>query len=146
MQSRRITAGAETVHVLVFDPGDEATDRLLNYAKEHNLTAARFTALGAFKECTLGWFDIDKQDYHEIQIEEQVEVLSLIGNVAVYDGRPKVHAHAVVGKRDGRAYGGHLLRAVVRPTLEVSLIESPVELERQMNPAFGLPLIAPAAR
>ena len=92
---------------------------------------------------TLGWYDIEKQEYVKIPIREQVEVLACVGNVALDKGQPKVHAHLVVGKREGTAHGGHLLQAVVRPTLEVMLFESPAELRRRMDPASGLCLISP---
>jgi predicted DNA-binding protein with PD1-like motif len=74
-----------------------------------------------------------------------VEVLSLIGDIAVENKQPKLHAHVVVGKRDGSAHGGHLLEARVRPTLEVLLIESPSYLVRRFNSTYGLALIDVAA-
>ena len=70
-------------------------------------------------------------------MREQVEVLSLIGDIAA----GKVHAHVVLGKRSGAACGGHLLAARVRPTLEVILTESPGHLQRKHDPATGLSLI-----
>ncbi len=90
----------------------------------------------------LGYFDWEKKEYLPIPIREQVEVLILAGDVTLQGGEPKVHAHVVVGKRDGSAHGGHLLEAHVRPTLEVMLEESPRHLVRQMDPASGLALIA----
>ena len=68
--------------------------------------------------------------------------MSLVGNITLEEnGEPKVHAHVVVGRRDGTAHGGHLLEAHVRPTLEVILIESPAPLRRKMNAEVGLALI-----
>jgi predicted DNA-binding protein with PD1-like motif len=46
-----------------------------------------------------------------------------------------------LGKSDGAAIGGHLLKATVHPTLEVILEESPGYLQRRMDEATGLPLI-----
>lgn len=141
MQSKVLDHEGERGFVLVFQTGDEVAAGLLDFAKSQQLTAAHFTAIGAFREVTLGWFDIEKKDYEKIPIREQVEVLSLVGNVALDKGQPKVHAHVVVGKRDGTAHGGHLVHAIVRPTLEVMLFESPAALRRQMDPASGLALI-----
>lgn len=145
MKTRRIETGAEPLYILVFDTGDEVSKGLLDFAKEQNLTAARFTGIGAFSEVTLGFFDMEKKDYAKNELREQVEVLSLVGNVAEYDSKPKVHAHVVVGKRDGTAHGGHLLKAKVRPTLEVTLIAEPAHLKRTIDPATGLPLLDPTA-
>ncbi len=146
MQSRRIEAGSETIHVLVFDPGDEVSQGLLDFAKQQNLTAARFTGIGALSSVTLGYFDLAKKDYLKIPIDEQVEVLSLVGNVAEHDGQPKIHAHIVVGKRDGTAHGGHLLKGTVQPTLEVTLIAEPAHLKRKIDAATGLALLDPNAK
>jgi predicted DNA-binding protein with PD1-like motif len=126
---------------LVFDKGDEPMSELERFAREHHLTAASFTGIGAFEEVVLGYFDRDAKDYEEIPVREQVEVLSLAGDVALAEGEPKVHAHVVVGKRDGSAHGGHLLRGRVWPTLEVVLVESPAELRKSHDAETGLALI-----
>lgn len=143
MKSKMLDQGGERGFVLVFATGDEVATGLLDFAKKEHLTAAHFTAIGALSEVTLGWYNIDEKKYEKIPLREQVEVLSCVGNVALDKGQPKVHAHLVVGKRDGTAHGGHLLQALVRPTLEVMLFESPAELRRQMDEASGLALISP---
>jgi predicted DNA-binding protein with PD1-like motif len=131
----------ERTYALVFDPGDEVTAGLRDFAREANLTAAHFTAIGAFRDVTLGFFDVDRKEYHKTPVNEQVEVLSLVGNVAASEGKPKVHAHVVVGKRDGTAHGGHLMEAHVRPTLEVMLVETPEGLQRRYDRETGLALL-----
>jgi predicted DNA-binding protein with PD1-like motif len=132
--------GARTV-ALVFELGEEPMQGLLDFAKRERLTAGHFTAIGAFEAVTLGYFDWTQRDYVRIPLREQVEVLSLVGDVALEGGEPKVHAHVVVGKRDGTAHGGHLLEARVRPTLEVILGEPPGHLRRRFDPASNLALI-----
>jgi len=91
----------------------------------------------------LGYFDWQKKEYQSIPVQEQVEVVSLLGDVAMEDGEPAVHAHVVVAGRDGAARGGHLLEAHVRPTLEIVLSESPAHLRKRYDPTSGLALIAP---
>jgi predicted DNA-binding protein with PD1-like motif len=142
MRAKVLDDAGERTWALVFDVGDEVVSTLTQFASLHQLTAARFTAIGAFSEATLGYFDAGKKAYEKIPVREQVEVLSLIGDVALDRGQPKIHAHVVVGKRDGSAHGGHLLEARVRPTLEVMLVESPVRLARVFDPDSGLALIA----
>lgn len=133
-------SGQKTFAV-VFDTGDEVATGLLAFAKENGLAGSHFTAIGALSDVTLGFFDWDKKDYQKIQINEQVEVLSLMGDIALNKGEPKVHAHVVVSKSDGTAHGGHLIEAHVRPTLEVILVESPEHLIRKTDEASGLALI-----
>jgi predicted DNA-binding protein with PD1-like motif len=138
MRSKELGGGR---FALVFDKGDEPISELERFAREHGLTAASFTGIGAFEEVVLGYFDREQKEYEEIPLREQVEVLSLTGDVALADQGPAVHAHVVVGKRDGTAHGGHLLRARVWPTLEVVLTESPAELRKRHDAETGLALI-----
>jgi uncharacterized protein len=133
-------SGQKTFAV-VFDTGDEVASGLLAFAKEKALAGSHFTAIGALSAVTLGFFDWDKKNYQKLQINEQVEVLSLIGDIGLNKGEPKVHAHVVVSKSDGTAYGGHLMEAHVRPTLEVILVESPEHLVRKFDEETGLALI-----
>ena len=128
---------------VIFETGDDPVAGLTRFAAEQQLAASSFTAIGAFSEAQLGYFDWEKKDYERIPVKEQVEVLALVGDIALQDGKPKLHAHVVLGRRDGSACGGHLLEARVRPTLEVILTESPAHLRREYDPRSGLALIRP---
>ena len=137
MKSKKLDSGT----VLIFNTGDEVVSTLTKFAKEHRVAAAHFTAIGAFSDAGIGYFDLQKKDYLKNQINEQVEVVSLIGDIALDKGEPKVHAHVVVGKKNGSAMGGHLLEAHVRPTLELVLQDSGEQLKRKFDPESGLALI-----
>jgi predicted DNA-binding protein with PD1-like motif len=141
MKSKLIHDAEQKTFALVFEKDDEAVQELTRFAKQHDLAASHFTAIGAFKNAVLGFFDREKKDYKKIPINEQVEVLSLIGDIALSGGEPKLHAHVVLGKADGAACGGHLLQARVWPTLEVVLTESPAHLRRKLDAETGLALI-----
>jgi predicted DNA-binding protein with PD1-like motif len=142
VKSKLIHDGDEKTFAIVFDTDDEVIAGLLAFAKEQKLAASQFVGIGACARVTLGFFELERKDYKKIPINEQVEVISLIGNMALEEsGEPKVHAHLVVGLQDGTAHGGHLLEAHVRPTLEVFLRESPKPLRRKMNKEVGLALI-----
>ena len=142
MKSQRLDgSGGTRTFVLVFETGEQVTAPLLEFARAQDIDAASLTGIGAFERVTLGYFEIRKRDYERIPIDEQVEVVSLLGNVAHGDDGPKLHAHVVVGRKDGSAHGGHLLEAVVRPTLEIVLVETPAHLRRRMDPSTGLALI-----
>lgn len=143
MRAQLINDSPERTFALILDSGEEAVAALQRFAEEQGLAASRFTAIGAFMKVTLGYFDWERKDYLQIPVEEQVEVLSLIGDIASQDGRPKIHAHVVLGRRDGSTCGGHLLAGSVRPTLEVILTDAPAHLRRALDPASGLALIKP---
>lgn len=142
MKWKLISDSKEKTFVLVFDTGDEVVSGLIEFAKKRRISAAHFAGIGACLRVMLGFFEIDRKDYKKIQINEQVEVMSLLGNISLSEnGEPKVHSHLVVGKSDGTAHGGHLLEALVRPTLELFLVESPSQLQRKMVEEIGLALI-----
>ena len=131
------------VFAVIFEKEEEPMAGLARFAEEHDLGGSAFTAIGAFRQATLGYFDWEKKDYERIPVEDQVEVLALVGDIAEEKdgGAKKVHAHVVLGRRDGSACGGHLLSARVRPTLEVIVTESPAHLRRKHDPVTGLALI-----
>ena len=127
---------------LVFETGDEVAAGMLEFAKEQRLLGSHLTGIGAFQDAVLGYWDWTTREYRRIPLREQVEVVSLVGNIALGpEGDPKVHAHVVVSKSDGTAHGGHLLEGHVRPTLEAVVIESPEHLQRSMDPETGLALL-----
>jgi uncharacterized protein len=128
-------------YVVVCDPGDEAVSALTQFARAEDLEAAQITAVGAFERATVGWFDRSARDYRPIPVEEQCELLSLIGDVAVGQDGPSVHVHAVLGLSDGTTRGGHLLEARVFPTLEAVVTETPARLRKTMRPDIGIALI-----
>ncbi|HVW10075.1 MAG TPA: PPC domain-containing DNA-binding protein [Bryobacteraceae bacterium] len=144
MRAKLLTgAPGEGTWVLIFDTGDEVVATLTKFAVEQKITAANFTAIGAFSNATLGYFDWESKKYEPVSVAEQAEVVTLLGDIALQDGKPKVHAHASLARRGGAMVGGHLLNAYVRPTLEVILAKSPRHLERQFDPASGIALIRP---
>ncbi len=143
MKTQVLNDRGEKTYALIFDKGDEFKSLLTEFAQSEGLGASRFTAVGAFERATLGYFDWEKKDYVKIPIDEQVEVLALTGDIALYEGKPQVHAHVGVGRRNGTTRGGHVLEAFVRPTLEVILDEAPAHLQKRHDPETGLALITP---
>jgi uncharacterized protein len=107
------------------------------------LAGSSFKAIGALSHAKLGWFNWETKKYDPACVlDEQVELLSLIGDIALKEGEPQVHAHVVVGRSDGTAHGGHLLEARVRPTCELILTESPTHLQKKLfDPETGIALI-----
>jgi predicted DNA-binding protein with PD1-like motif len=130
---------------LVFEKNDEVRENLLEFANANRLADAHLSAIGAFSEVTLGFFDRQRKDYKRIPVQEQVEVLSFSGNIVQKEARPRLHAHVVIGKSDGTAHGGHFLGGKVWPTLEMIVSELPMHLRRTHDEESGLALINLAA-
>lgn len=143
MKSKLVSAREQAqVHIVVLDSGEEAFAALTRFANESGISAASLTAIGAFDRATVGWFDFSSKSYRKIEVNEQCEVLSAIGDIAVGDdGKPSLHVHIVLGLADGSTRGGHLLTGTVRPTLEVVLTEVPAMLRRKKRSDLGIALI-----
>src|ERR1700704_3981683 len=143
MESRLVSNDSGTqIHVVILDSGEEAFTALTRFANEARITAASVTAIGAFARATVGWFDFASKTYRKIEVNEQCEVLSAIGDVAVGDdGKASLHVHIVLGLSDGSTRGGHLLAGTVRPTLEIVLTEAPAKLRRKKRADLGIALI-----
>lgn len=142
MNYKLLSTEERATYAIIFDSGDDVVELLKTFAAEHKLKASRFTAVGAFSEATLGYYDYSIKDYKKIPVNEQVEVLSFLGDVALFGDESQVHAHVVLGKSTGEAIGGHLLKAKAHPTLEVILEEMPSYLQKRMDKETGLALIS----
>jgi hypothetical protein len=137
-------AGGQRTFVVVLETGEEVMGQLKAFADREKLKAAQLTAIGAFSDTVLGYFDWQQKQYRRNPVNEQVEVAAFIGDIALTkDDERSLHVHLVLGRRDGAALAGHLMEAHVRPTLEVVLTEYPAHLRKRHDPESGLALIDP---
>jgi uncharacterized protein len=141
MKSKVVEDADVVTYVVVCDPGDEAFAALSQFARAERLEAAEITAVGGFERAIVGWFDRAARDYRRIQVDEQCELLSLVGDIAQGQDGPVLHVHVVLGLSDGTTRGGHLLEGRVFPTLEAIVTETPARLARVMRPDLGIALI-----
>ena len=147
MQAQLLNPGDQTKqYAVIFYQGDEAFSGLLEFAEKYHVTSAHFTAIGAVNGVTLGWFDPQRKMYKKISIDGQHEVIGMSGDIALYQGKPEVHTHMLVGGPDGTTKGGHVLSAVVSPTLEVMVTVDPVAMHKRLDPDTDLTLIDPTAK
>jgi predicted DNA-binding protein with PD1-like motif len=144
MEVKRIkNAPDEQVYAVIFHKGDEALSGLTDFATQYKVGDAHFTAIGASSGALLALLEVDKKMYRPIPVRQQVEVLSLIGEIATYNGKPVVHMHAVLGKPDGSTIGGHVFELNVNPTLEVFVTADTTPLNKKPDEASGMKLIDP---
>jgi uncharacterized protein len=147
MQVQLLNPGEPTKqYAVIFYQGDEAFSGLVEFAEKYQVTSAHFTAIGALNGATLGWFDPTRKMYKKIPIVGQHEVIGMSGDIALYQGKPVVHTHMVVGNSDGTTRAGHVLAAYVSPTLEVMVTVDPITMEKRFDPATDLTLIDPALK
>jgi len=128
-------------HLLVFDTDDDFLPVLTEFVKRNDIQGASFSGIGAFQHAVIAYWNWDTKEYEHIDVPEQVEVLALSGSIARADDEVKIHGHTILGRRDGTTIGGHLIRATVRPTLELFLADHGARLARRKDDATGLWLL-----
>src|SRR5882672_12224717 len=139
MQVQLLNHGEPTKqYAVIFYQGDEVFSGLLEFAEKYHVTSAHFTAIGAVNGATLGWFDPQRKMYKKIPITGQHEVIGMSGDIALYQGKPVVHTHMIVGESDGTTRGGHVLDAYVSPTLEVMVTVDPIAMQKRLDPQTDL--------
>jgi predicted DNA-binding protein with PD1-like motif len=147
MQVQLLNPGETTKqYAVIFYQGDEALSGLLEFAEKYRVTSAHFTAIGAVSGATLGWFDPQGKMFKKIPIDGQHEVIGMIGDIALYQGKPVVHTHMAVCGPDGTTRAGHVLAAYASPTLEVMVTVDPIAMQKRLDPATDLTLIDPASK
>lgn len=133
-------------YAVIFRSGDEPYAGLTAFAEKYHVKSAHFTAIGGFSDAKLAWFDLDKKMFRVNPVNQQVEVASLVGDIALMNGKPQVHMHCVVALPDGTTRGGHILGAHVAPLLEVFVTTDPIPLLKRHDAATGLNLMDPDAK
>jgi predicted DNA-binding protein with PD1-like motif len=122
------------------DSGEEVNACLQDFARREILSATSFTACGAFQDAVLGYLEAEKQDYKRNALDRPTQVVSLVGDIALHNGRPTIHMRAVLGDNEGTKFDGFLLEAHVDRNLEVIMTESPVQLHKGYDADAGLAL------
>lgn len=130
--------------VLRLDPGEEVFESLQRFAREHDVRAGAFSGIGAVGEAELGFYVRERRSYVRRVFEGEHEILALLGNFSVLEGKPFPHAHLTLAGPDFVAHGGHLFRGVVTVTCEVHVVTSAGEIVRALRPDLGYNPLEPS--
>lgn len=129
-------------YALRFDKGEEVISLLTEFARENNISFASFTLIGASKEVTLSYYNLETKSYEDKTISEDMEILSVIGNIAIKENAPFIHAHGVFGRRDLSPIGGHIKSLTISATGEMFLTLYPKAISREYDEETGLFLLS----
>lgn len=121
--------------------GEEVLETLTSLCREHHIRSASFCGIGAVRGTELGYYDLETFSYSTRVFPEIFELVSLLGNVALVDGEPFVHAHASLADRELIQVGGHLVRATVAVTVEIFIDCCESTVERVLDPEVKLKLL-----
>jgi hypothetical protein len=120
---------------------DEIIESVKGFAQKYGITAGYVSAIGAAGSITLGFFDKKKKGYKEKKFDGEFEILSLTGNIGMFDGEPIVHAHMIFGDDSYAVKGGHLISAVVSVTCEVMIRSLDTIIHRELEEDTNLKLM-----
>lgn len=138
---RSIQCKSHAPFLVVFDKDDDVLPTLRRFAESHGIRGGAFIGIGAFRRATIAYWNPQTKEYEHIPVEEQVEVLSMAGDIGVTGDETRLHAHVTLARRDGSTVGGHLVEATVFPTLEMQVTDFGVEVTRATDEGTGLSLI-----
>ena len=137
MQYRKV----DTTWVIKLERGEEAIRTLTDFCREHDITNAYFTGIGAVDTLMCGYYVLPEKKYHSTEYTELVEVASLTGNVMLKEGEPFIHVHGVFTDTKNAAFGGHVFEMRVGVVLEVILTPLSSSIERTLDKGIGLYLM-----
>ncbi|NHK31488.1 MAG: DUF296 domain-containing protein [Asgard group archaeon] len=134
----------QKIHLIRLDKGEELLKSVLFYIKKNNILAGFLTGIGALEKGIIGYFDVEKKEYLHLPFKK-VELLACSGNIAKNKdtNEPVAHIHILIGERDGKSYGGHLVEGIVSVTAEIYLVETRPIVYRTKDDATGLYLLSP---
>ena len=130
-------------YVIIFAKGDKVVSGLTEFAETHHVRSAQYTAIGDAISGKVGWYDYNRKMFKVIPINRPCEVTSLIGDIAVYNGKAVAHSHINLADEDGISHGGHLLELIIGPTLEVFVTVYQSSLYKKLSPEFNAGVIDP---
>ena len=121
--------------------GSDLLEEITNICIDENINLARIEALGAVQKACIGYYDQESREYQFVDLDEHLEITSLMGNISLKEGIPIVHAHITFSDQSGRAYGGHLAPGTIVFACEFLLeaFDGP-DFVRRQDEVTGLPL------
>lgn len=128
-------------HIIKIESGEKVIVTLVEYLENNNISNAYFSGIGAVNSANIGSYILKEKKYDENLFEGELEVASLTGNVMLFNNKPMIHAHIVLGRNDCTAIAGHLIEATVSFVLEVILVELDTRISREYNEKSGLKYI-----
>jgi len=136
-----IALGKQDRRLFIVEKGEKLIETLTRQFKSADLSGGVLSGLGALTHAELGYYHLNRKEYTRKRFDEEYELLSLTGNIALKDGLPFIHAHVTLSGEDFSAFGGHLFEAVVAVTAEISVIPFDFSPERKPNDSVGLATI-----
>lgn len=131
-----------TGYVVRLDPDEEILATLTDFVLKEKIEGAIIQGIGAVKDSVLGYFDVHEKVYKEQTFADDMELISLMGNLSWVEDEPFIHAHVLLSGSDFVGRAGHLFSSVIAVTGEFSLQPTGRRIERALDERTGLKLMA----
>lgn len=128
-------------HVVRVVRGEELVEKVCEYCTQNNIKAGWVQAIGACDEVTVSSYNFQTRQYDKKTFTEDLELISLIGNISVVDGKPSLHAHVSLSQTDMSVIGGHLHKMMISGTGELYITMFEGEFTRHLDEETGLNLL-----
>jgi uncharacterized protein len=139
MRYSKLTLKSE--YILKLEVGDKVHGAILDFCSKENIETGWITGLGAIKDISLGYYNLDTKSYSFQKYSEIFEVMGLIGNIALIDNKPFLHIHTSISDENNQTFSGHLEYATVAVTLELRITAYNESISRLFEDAVGLKLL-----
>ena len=125
-------------YLLRIDKGEFFPEKLLEFSEKNNIKTAAIKGIGAVKNPLLAYYLPEEKTYVEKKLQGDYEILSLLGNITLKDGKVFPHFHVSLADEEFRSFGGHLQRCEITGTLELFVYPAEVTVERQHDTKVNL--------
>lgn len=127
--------------ILVFEKGEDIISGIKKYCRNNNIDGGWLSGLGAVSKAEVAFYDLNRKKFIQKEIKEEMEIASLIGNVATFENDIATHIHVVLSDKNMKPLAGHLISATVAATCEIRMEVFDQPLKRKYNNHIGLNLI-----
>ena len=123
------------------EKGEEIVESIRTLANKEQIKLGTITGIGAVNKATIGLFEVDTKVYNTIDLEEDMEIVSLGGNITEKDGEVYIHLHIAISNSTYNVKAGHLNSAIISATGEVVIDIIEGTAGRRFDKEAGLNLL-----
>lgn len=128
-------------YVIRLEKGEEIVTKVKELCEKEDVKLASLSGIGAVNKVTAGLFRTKEKKYVSKTYEEDMEIVSLGGNVSCMNGETYLHFHISVANEAGEVRGGHLTEAFISATGELVLTRIEGTVDREYSDEIGLNLL-----
>lgn len=128
-------------YIVRLNVGEDIVESVKKFAQEQNIKFGTVTGIGAVNKAKIGLFNTETKEYQSTILEEDMEIVSLAGNITEMNGEPYIHLHIALANSEHNVKAGHLNMAVISATGEIIIEAIDGYVDREFDDDIGLNLL-----